>query len=354
MSRITNNLGKKSGYGPGTTIYTGSKKDSKVSINVIDYTQEKLQEKTVSKPEECLAFKKTPSATWINVNGLHDTKLIEKLGECFGLHPLTLEDIAHPSQRPKIEEFDNYLFLVLRMMRYEESTKEIETEQVSIVLGNNYVISFQEKEGDVFDGVRERIRGGKSKIRKMGSDYLAYALIDAVVDNYFNVLEKLGEDTEELEEKVVQNPEPHILSKVYKLKHDLIYLRKSVWPLREVLSSLQRSESKLIKKQTMVYFRDVYDHTIQVIDTVETLREMASGMLDVYLSSVSNKMNEVMKVLTVIATIFIPLTFLAGVYGMNFKFMPELSHPLGYPVLWLFMITVGVTMLLYFKRRGWV
>ena len=265
-----------------------------------------------------------------------------------------LEDIANTGQRPKIDDFDEYIFVVLRMLSFDVKENETKTEQVSIIFGRGFVISFQEMEGDVFDTIRDRLRNNKGRIRKMDSDYLAYALIDAVVDNYFIILEKLGETIEEIEDKLVTNPSTETLRTIHDLKREMIFLRKSVWPLREVISRMERSESALINKSTCVYLRDVYDHTIQVMDSVETFRDMLSGMLDIYLSSVSNRMNEVMKVLTVIATIFIPLTFLAGIYGMNFRHMPELELTWSYPAILILMFTVAILMVIYFRRKKWI
>jgi magnesium transporter len=240
------------------------------------------------------------------------------------------------------------------MLYYDEKESETKAEQVSFVLGPNWVISFQESEGDVFDSIRERIRSDKGRIRKMGADYLVYALLDSVVDNYFMILEKVGEEIEEIEDELVTNPSPEILQTIHNLKRQMISLRKSVWPLREVISRLERWESPLIQKSTYIYLRDVYNHTIQVIDAIETFRDMLSGMLDIYLSSVSNRMNEVMKVLTIIATIFIPLTLVAGIYGMNFRFMPELEIPLAYPMVLLSMFLVGLMMVGYFRKKKWL
>jgi len=253
-----------------------------------------------------------------------------------------------------MEDFGDYIFTVLKMLQYNEEDKETQVEQISIIFGSNWVISFQENTGDVFDPIRERLRTNKGRIRKMGADYLVYALIDAVVDNYFVVLERIGELIEEIEDEIVTNPSPETLQTIHNLKRQVILLRKSVWPLREVISRLERLESKLINKPTIIFLRDVYDHTIQVIDAVETFRDMLSGMLDVYMSSVSNRMNEVMKVLTIIATIFLPLTLVAGIYGMNFAFMPELEWFWGYPFALLVMLAIGLVMLFYFRRRNWL
>jgi len=266
-----------------------------------------------------------------------------------------MEDILNTEQRPKTENYSDYLYIVMKMLYADVSANVVLTEQISLVLGQNYVISFQEGiEGDVFGQVRERLRNEKGKARKLGADYLVYSLIDAVVDNYFSVLETLGEQIEALEEKLVANPTSNTLQEIHYLKREMIFLRKAVWPLREVISSLQRGDSILVQDITRLYLRDVYDHTIQVIDTVETYRDMVSGMLDIYLSSVSNRLNAVMKVLTIIATIFMPLTFLAGVYGMNFKYMPELEWRYGYGMIWALMIFIGLYMLVYFRKKKWL
>jgi magnesium transporter len=265
-----------------------------------------------------------------------------------------LEDILNTDQRPKMEDYGEYIYIVLRDLDYSDKSNEIEGEQISLIVGSNFVFSFQEREGDTFDPIRDRIRNNKGRIRKMGADYLAYALLDSIVDNYFIILERLGEKIEWLEEKLVTDPARETLQTIHHLKRELLFLRKGVWPLREVINSLARGESSLVTEPARVYLRDVYDHTIQTIDTIETYRDMVSGMLDIYLSSVSNRLNSVMKVLTIIATIFMPLTFLAGVYGMNFKFMPELEWRWGYPLVWLIMAGIGVSMLIYFRKKKWL
>ena len=313
-----------------------------------------MEEKEVEEIDEAFLFKDDKRITWINIDGLQKISIIEKIGNHFNLHPLVLEDIANTTQRPKMEDYTDYIFVVLKMLQYSEEDKEIKGEQVSLILGSNWVVSFQETEGDVFDQIRERIRTDKGSIRKMGADYLAYVLMDAIVDNYFAVLEKVGEKIEEIEDETVSNPSPETLQTIHDLKRQMIMLRKSVWPLREVISRLERWESKLINESTDIFLRDLYDHTIQVIDAVETFRDMLSGMLDIYMSSVSNRMNEVMKVLTIIATIFLPLTLVAGIYGMNFRIMPELQWEMGYPFALLIMLAVGITMLIYFRRRNWL
>ncbi len=344
----------KLGLPPGTPVYVGKEKVEKVKISILDYDAEQFQETETEACEECFPYKEKPTVTWINIDGIHQLEMIEKIGEHFDLHPLVLEDIMNTEQRPKMEEYGGYIYIVLRMILYNREKGEIIQEQVSLVLGSNYVISFQERQGDVFNSIRERIRENKGRIRKMGADYLAYALMDAVVDHYFVILEKLGEMIEDIEEKVVSEPEPETIQEIHKLKREMILLRKSVWPLRELISGLERSESSLIKKTTAVFLRDVYDHTIQIIDTVETFRDMLSGMHDTYLSSISNRMNGVMKVLTIIATIFIPLTFIAGIYGMNFEFMPELKLRWAYFMVWAVFVVIAVSMVILFKRKKWL
>ncbi|PIS23597.1 MAG: magnesium and cobalt transport protein CorA [bacterium (Candidatus Stahlbacteria) CG08_land_8_20_14_0_20_40_26] len=354
MSRFIKKISKKARLPPGALVHVGEGRDEEVKITIIDYDERHFEERKVKKVEECLPFTDKPTVTWINIDGIHQVDIIEAIGKHFGVHPLVLEDIVDTGQRPKMEDFGNYIFVVLKMIYYDEKEDEIKTEQVSLLISQKFVISFQEREGDVFNPIRERIRGDKGHIRKMGADYLTYALMDGVVDNYFVILEKVGEKLEGMEEELVTNPTLETLQAIHNLKKDMIFLRKSVWPLREVIGGLERGESKLVQESTQIYFRDVYDHTIQVMDAIETSRDMLSGMLDIYLSSVSNRMNEVMKVLTIIATIFIPLTFIAGIYGMNFQNMPELSWRWGYFAVSLVMVTIGISMLVHFKRKKWL
>lgn len=344
----------KTGLPPGTLVHVGEKKVEKTRITVMDYDERTFQEKEVAAVEECFEFKETSTVTWINVEGLHDVGIIEKLGNRFGLHPLIQEDILNTAERPKMEDYGDHIFLLLKVFVLGNTNHDEKIQQVSLVLGSNFVISFQEKESGVFDPVRDRIRKDKGRLRKLGPDYLAYALIDSIVDGYFGFLERLSEEIEFLEDELITDPKREILQKIHSLKREMIFIRKSVWPLREVVNGLERLETPLIKETTDVFLRDVYDHTIQVIDSVETLRDVLSGMLETYLSSVSNRMNEVMKVLTIIATIFIPLTFIAGVYGMNFKFMPELEWRGGYFVIVGVMVAVAVVMLIFFRKKKWL
>jgi magnesium transporter len=354
MAKLSKKRSEKTGLPPGTLVHIGEKKAEKVNISLIDYDETQFQQKESVTVEEAIPFKEKPTVTWLNVTGLHEVKIVEEIGKAFNIHPLLLEDIVHTGQRPKLEDLEDYLFFVLKMLTYDEEKNTLVAEQVSLILGPHFVISFQETDSDVFKPVKERIKNAKGRIRKLGGDYLAYALIDAIVDNYFVILEHFGEKIEVLQEEVLSQPGPDTLQIIQATKRDMIFLRKSVWPLREAISVLYRGESPLITGSVIPYLRDVYDHTIQVIDNIETFRDMISGTLDVYLSSVSNKMNEVMKVLTIIATIFIPITFIAGVFGMNFKYMPELEWRWAYPIVWLVMLTVGIAMLIGFRRRKWL
>jgi magnesium transporter len=346
-------LAKKVGAPPGTLVYTGERKED-FEISVFDYDATTYKEFKTDKIEDCFPFKDSPTVTWINIVGLHNIDVVENIGRYYSIHPLVLEDILNVHQRPKIEFFDDYIFVVAKMLSYNENSLSIESEQVSMIIGKNYQITFQERKGDVFEPVRERIRNGKGIIRKNKVDYLLYALLDVVVDSYFIILEKIGDELEDLEDRVILSPSPETSQSIHRLKRNFIELRKSVWPVREVLAALSRGESDLVNMKTIIYFRDVYDHAIRVIDTVETLRDVASGLLDIYLSSISNKMNETMKVLTIIATIFIPLTFIAGVYGMNFKYMPELEWKWGYPVILGIMLIIAVGMIVIFRRKRWL
>ena len=352
MARLVRKRPRKAGLPPGT-IVPHEVREEKPRITIIDYDAEHLEERAVERIEECFPFRETPTVTWINIDGVHDVDILTKLGDRFGIHPLVLEDLASTGQRPKLEVFDNLLFIVLRMLSMDGGG-ELDGEQVSLLVGENFIISFQERPGDVFEPVRDRLRTSRGRIRRVGPDYLAYALIDIIVDNYFTILEVAGDRIEDLDEAMVEEPSMQELATIRTLKKEMIFLRKSIWPLREVVSGLERSESPLVHESTVVYLRDVYDHTVQVIDTVESLRDMTAGLLDLYLSSVSNRMNEVMKVLTIIATIFIPLTFIAGIYGMNFERMPELKLAWGYPAALGAMLVVGVVMVVYFRRRHWL
>ena len=343
----------KAGLEPGTLMYVGDKKVESSRITVIDYDESGYLEKEVASVEECFPFKDTATVTWINVDGVQDAAVIGKLGAKFDIHPLVLEDIMTTTQRPKAEDLGNAVFVVVRMIECDRDGTGLTADQLSLLIGPNFVLSFQETPGDCLGPVRERIRGGKGRIRKLGPDYLAYSLIDAVVDNYFFVLEKLGERIDGLEEGLVAGPGREMLHEIHALKREMIGLRKSVWPLREVVGGLERLDTPLVKNTTDVFLRDLYDHVVQVIDTVESDREILTSMLETYLSSVSNRMNEIMKVLTIISTIFIPITFLVGLYGMNFKYMPEIGWRWSYPIVWAVILASVGGMLHYFRRKKW-
>jgi magnesium transporter len=342
------------GHAPGSLVITEKADRQPLKLTVFEYGPELVvKERQALTVSECFPFDPQTPVTWLNVAGSHQVETLEEIGSHLEIHALVLEDILDTSQRPKMEDFEQYLFIELNMLSWKEDQPQIESEQVSLILGENFVVTFQERKKDVFDPVRKRIRESKSRLTKQGADYLAYSLIDAIVDHYFIVLENLGEQIEFLEEELVTDPDPGTLQSIHVLKRELIFLRKSVWPLREVIGALERGESPLFRESSLIYLRDIYDHTIQIIDTVETFRDMVSGMLDIYLSSVSNRMNEIMKVLTIIATVFIPLSFIVGLYGMNFNYMPELQWKWGYPMIWGVIISVVVCMLIYFRRKKW-
>jgi magnesium transporter len=352
--RILKKRSHKTGMAPGSLVYSGEAKEEAAKITLIDYDVQRLEEKIVDSVEDIFPHRDTETVSWINIDGVHDVHMIEKLGDHFGIHPLVLEDIVHTSQRPKLEDFDDYLFLVFRMLYYDEEKRELQSEQVSVVLGPTYVISFQELEGDVLHPVRDRIRNAVGRIRKKGPDYLAYALIDVVIDHYFIVLETMSTQTEELESQLLEDPGRELMHEIAMLRRELILLRKAVWPVRDLLSDMGKSESKLVRKDTRPFVRDAYDHTIQVIEIVESLRDLISVLRDSYQSIIGNRMNEIMKVLTIIATIFIPLTFIAGIYGMNFDNMPELHWQDGYFYALGAMGVIGLGLALYFWWKKWI
>ncbi|MBM3145701.1 MAG: magnesium/cobalt transporter CorA [Chloroflexi bacterium] len=343
------------GHAPGTLVSTEREERRPLKLTVYEYGPDgPADERQVQSVAECLPFDSQVPVSWLDVEGSHQVTVFEEIGGYLDIHPLVLEDILDTNQRPKMEDFERYLFIELNMLLWDQEHARVESEQTSLILGGHYVITFQEHEKDVFEPIRKRIREGKSRLARYGADYLAYSLIDAIVDHYFIVLENLGEKIEFLEEELVSDPDPGTLQSIHELKRELIFLRKSVWPLREVIGALERGENPLFQETTLVYLRDVYDHTIQIIDTIETFRDMVSGMLDIYLSSISNRMNEVMKVLTIIATIFIPLSFFTGIYGMNFAYMPELQWRWGYFVLLGWLASVFIGMMFYFKHKKWI
>ncbi|MBP0904105.1 magnesium/cobalt transporter CorA [Mariniflexile gromovii] len=345
---------KKLGKAPGSMIYTGNKSTKNLFVEVFDYNTEKCIEKELSTIEEAFDFKHTDSVTWININGLNHVEEIEKLGIHYDLHPLVLEDLVSISQRPKIDEYDDYLFVVVKML-YPDKDETIISEQISFILGKGYVLSFQESEGDVFDAVRERIRQGKGRARTMQADYLLYILMDAIVDHYFTIIETLGDKIEDYEDRIFSgHVDKNINKDIQDLKREILKIRRAIFPLREVINRIEKHESTLILKKTKTFYRDIYDHLIQVSENIDIYREMIWSLMDMYMTTISNKMNEVMKVLTIMASIFIPLTFIAGIYGMNFDYIPELHYKYSYFILWGVMIAMFLGMLYYFKRKKWL
>jgi magnesium transporter len=351
--RLIKKRGRKVGSAPGTLVHVGDSPPADTHLYLIEYDIDTLHESKIDDAVLCRPPETSQKTAWFNIDGLHHPEVIRTIGEKFNLHPLVMEDILNTDHRPKIEVHDDYLYIVLKMLQYNKERTSTHIEQVSLIVGENYVLVFQEQPGDVFEGVRGRLRSGR-KIRQMGPDYLAYALIDAVVDNYFLLLENIGDEVEELEDELLNNPSPGTLARIHHFKREMLLLRKAVWPLREVLSSLSRDESVILSAEIRIFLRDVYDHSIHIIDNIETLRDLLTGMLDLYVSSTSQRMNEIMKVLTIFASIFMPLTFIAGVYGMNFHNMPELDWQWGYFATLLVMAGIGVGLLLYFKWRRWL
>ena len=354
IKKRTEDYKKHIGQIPGTLIYTGKKSDKNFHVECFDYTKDNIEESILLNIEDAINYKLTESVTWINVNGLKHTDQIENIGSQYDLHPLVLEDIVNTTQRPKIDEYEGYLFIVLKMLYYDEN-ENIVIEQVSFVLGKNYVITFQESEGDVFDPIRERLRLDNGRIRGLKSDYLMYALIDAVVDNYFSIIETLGNKIEDLETDLFGgNAKEGINIEVQQLKREILKVRRAIFPLRDIINRIEKGEHPLIYKRTITYYRDIYDHLIQVSENIDIYREMIWSLMDMYMTTISNRMNEVMKVLTIMSSIFIPLTFLAGIYGMNFEYIPELRYQNGYFVLLGVMFLMFIGLLFYFKRKKWL
>lgn len=345
---------KTENYIPGAVKYTGTKTGMSTSLEIIDYSITSYKRIDTEDIDVAFNFKGTNHVTWINVNGLNNTKAIERLGNQYKLHPLIQEDIVSVNQRPKIDEYQDYLFIVFKMLHYNDNG-EFVNEHVSLVIGDDYVLTFQEADGDVFDGLRSRLENAKGRVRNAGADYLMFGILDAVIDNYFNVIEVMSDKIEMIEDQLFENQiEDDITKDIQELKKEILKIRRAVFPLREVINRLEKTETHLIEERTNNYIRDLYDHIIQVSESVDIYREMIWGLMDMYMTTISNKMNEVMKVLTIMASIFIPLTFMAGIYGMNFEYIPELQFKYGYFIFWGVMIAVFVGMLLYFKRKKWL
>lgn len=348
-----NKLSQKAGLPPGSLIHVGDIRSGKVKIRILDYSADFVNEFEFDNINEALKCPSNGQVHWIEVAGIHRVEVIEKLGTAYGIHPLILEDILNTRQTPKIDLQPEYVFIAAKNLAYSSDSDWISGQQVSLIVGENYIISFLETDEDCFRTIKERLRNPKSKIRSLPADYLAYAILDCIVDHYYVVLENLGERIEQIENSIMKESDPTVLHAINRIKREMLIIRKAVWPLREVMNSIGRGDSQLFQANTLVYIRDVYDHTIQIIDTIEMYRDTVSGMLDIYLSSVSNKLSEVMKILTIISTFFIPLTFIVGVYGMNFK-MPELEMEHGYAGVWIVMISIGLMMFRYFRRKKWL
>jgi magnesium transporter len=349
MPKDISTMSKKAGLPPGTLQHTDEKK-TPAHVSIITYNPEGFSEHVIEEGDFSLK-PDLEGATWIQVTGINDMESMNKIGDIFSIHPLVLEDVTSGGHHPKIEDYTDYLFIILQAFHTGD---EFQAEQISMIVSEDFLISFQETPSEIFKPILDRIKNGKGRMRKSGTDFLAYTLIDIIIDNYFVILDSMGGQLEEIEEKLLSDPSPDTLWQIQKYKHKVMSLRRSIWPLREVVSALERGDFALITQSTKVYLRDVYDHTIQVADVIENFRDMLAGLIDIYLSTMSNKMNEVMKVLTIIATIFIPLTFIVGIYGMNFAYMPELQNRWGYPLILIIMIAIVFSMIIYFKKKEWL
>ncbi len=345
---------KKAGLLPGSLVHIGKKKAENIKLTLFSFNEEMYEENEIIDTVKMLPSLDDGKVKWLNMDGIHKIDVIESIGKYFGLHNLLLEDVLNTQHRPKIEYYEDHMLFTLKMLGINKSGNKIISEQISFVLGENYLISFQEQQGDIFEQIRDRIRNKKGKIRQKKADYLFYALIDAVVDNYYIIIEHFSEKVERIEQQVIDNPNEKTLKEIQLLKKQLIQLRKSISPLREAVSSIIKDETDFIEKENIKYLKDVYDHIIHLMDSIESQRDTVSGLKDLYISELSNRMNNTMKVLTIIATIFIPLTFIAGIYGMNFDNMPELHYKYGYPIAWGVMILITMGMVIYFKKKKWL
>jgi len=339
---------------PGTVQYIGKPRTEESKIELIEFNESEAEKYKIEEPEQLRKFLLTEKIKWIRVTGVHDIELIARLGEIFHINQLELEDLSNTTQRPRMEERDHYIFLVFKALHLNSEDQDVVIEQVSIILGENYVLSFHETESKLFDDLRTRILTSKGRVRKMKSDYLAFALADILIDQYFYILEDIGNTVENIENELIINPDSANQEAIYRIKRRLVYVGRTIWPVRELINAIERSDHLLIHEETRIYFRNIYDHSVQIIESLDNLRDLTSSMMDLYLSSVSLKLNEIMKVLTIFSALFIPLTFFAGVYGMNFKIFPELEWHWGYPLFWTICIIVTIFMLFYFKRRKWM
>jgi magnesium transporter len=346
----------KLGKSPGTLMHLGERKNRPVEIHIMDYNEKSINEYKIDKVSDLRSFIKPDTVTWINIDGIHDAEKIREIGEIFSLHTLLLEDLMNPEHRPKIEHAENYIFFTLKMLNLNKDGRNIKKEQVSFFLGENWVLSFLEDPGDVFEPVRLRIRSEKGRIRGSKSDYLAYALIDVIVDHYFLIIDSISDRIEVLEWSIFHNeiPDPKTAQKIQALKKDLMLVRKSVIPIRDAVGSLEKGISPLIHTKTTFFLKDVYDHTLYITDSIEVFREMLNSAMEMHLSALSNRLNKVIKVLTIISTIFVPLTFLVGVWGMNFKFMPEIEWKYGYLFAWSTIIITTIGLIIFLRKKKWM
>jgi magnesium transporter len=354
MSESLSSASKKAGFPPGSLVHVGEVLETEVRITIVDFNKDIIEEHTVESIEQILQYRNKDTVTWVNIEGLGNVDLIGAIGEHFNVHPLVLEDILNTHQRPKLEEYDDYLYFVLKGISLGEDGFSVDYEQISILILNDFVFTIKEKQDEIFNPVKRRLRSSKGHFRSQGADYLAYVILDTIVDSYFTLQDSLDEIVDSVEEELLTTHTTETLATIQRVKRELIFIRRSISPLREMLNAILRSESPLIQEKTLIYFRDISDHVLRISETVESSREMVSGLLDIYITSISNKMNEIMKVLTVFASIFIPLTFIAGIYGMNFEYMPELKWKWAYPTLWVAFVTIPVILLIYFKKKKWL
>jgi magnesium transporter len=355
MSQTFSTPSDKVGFPPGSIVHVGNIHQENTKLSLIHYSPDNIEECEVESLEQILDYRKNGTVTWVIIEGLNDADMVGRIGALFDIHPLVLEDILTTHQRPKFEEYDHYLYIVIKSLIPSSEEFSVQTEQISLLVLEGLVFAFKEKSDDLFSPVKQRIYTSKGHFRSMGSDYLTYAILDIIVDNLFILVDSLDETTLSLEDNLIsEEPTRAILVTIQKLKRELIHIRKYVSPLRELMAGMMRSDSELIHEKTQIYLRDVSDHSIRIIESIESYQNILAGLLDIYISSISNKMNEIMKVLTVFASIFIPLTFIAGIYGMNFTDMPELHWKWGYPAIWVVFITITVVLLAYFKKKKWL
>ncbi|HEX5637247.1 MAG TPA: magnesium/cobalt transporter CorA [Gammaproteobacteria bacterium] len=354
MTDSLSSISDKSGMPPGSLVHVGEVHANQSRITLLSYNKEKFEELAVESISEIIQYRSSQAVTWVNVEGLSNVEVIESIGNLFDVHPLVLEDILNTHQRPKFEDYENYLYIVLKGLIPEQTSFAINSEQISILIFDNFVFTFKEKVDDMFLPVIQRIKNGKGRFRSLGADYMAHAILDIIVDQNFSIMDSLSETIDAIEEEILTNPTANSLKTMQSVKREIIYMRRYVSPLRELLAALMRSDSRLVQEHTLIYYRDVLDHVLRVSESLDSYRDILSNLLDVYNSSISNKMNEVMKVLTVFASIFIPLTFIVGIYGMNFEYMPELKWRWAYPALWISFVVITVSLLMYFRKKKWL